>query len=85
MSEAAKAYENCDRTFKPVFAEPRPQNKDNYGSDYGGRGGPSGGGGGGGGGGGQGGGGGGMDLRNDMFRPPNDGFSSGMLLLCSVY
>ena len=32
MSEAAKAYENCDRIFKPVFADPRP-NKDNYGNE----------------------------------------------------
>uniref|UniRef100_A0A0K2TAK8 RNAbinding protein 45like [Megachile rotundata] n=1 Tax=Lepeophtheirus salmonis TaxID=72036 RepID=A0A0K2TAK8_LEPSM len=25
MSHAAKAFEECDRSFKPVFAEPRPQ------------------------------------------------------------
>jgi len=36
MSEAAKAFECCDSHFKPVFAEPRPQNKE--GSDMGGRG-----------------------------------------------
>lgn len=79
MSEAAKAYENCDRTFKPVFAEPRPQNKDNYGggggSDFGGRGPGSGGGAG------NninsGGGGGAMDMRNDMYRPTNDTFGAG--------
>ncbi|KAF2363728.1 RNA recognition motif domain [Trinorchestia longiramus] len=79
MSEAAKAYENCDRTFKPVFAEPRPQNKDNYNSnDFGGRG--SGVGGGGGGGGGS-----GMDLRSDirmdMFRPPGDTYGGGVTRL----
>lgn len=28
MSEAAKAFENCDAMYKPVFAEPRPQNKE---------------------------------------------------------
>lgn len=25
ISHAAKAYEGCDRSFKPVFADPRPQ------------------------------------------------------------
>ncbi|XP_037076216.1 LOW QUALITY PROTEIN: RNA-binding protein 45-like [Pollicipes pollicipes] len=25
MSHAAKAYENCDRSFKPMFADPKPQ------------------------------------------------------------
>lgn len=25
MSHTAKAYENCDRSFKPVFADPKPQ------------------------------------------------------------
>lgn len=29
MSHAAKAFEDCDRTFKPVFADPKPQ-KSNY-------------------------------------------------------
>ena len=29
MSHAAKAYEDCDRSFKPVFADPKPQ-KSNY-------------------------------------------------------
>ena len=24
MSHAAKAYENCDRSFKPMFADPKP-------------------------------------------------------------
>ena len=50
MSHAAKAFEECDRSFKPVFADPKPQ-KSSYHD------GSSGGGGGGGGGGGHGGGG----------------------------
>ena len=25
MSHAAKAFEGCDRTYKPVFADPKPQ------------------------------------------------------------
>ena len=25
MSHTAKAFENCDRQFKPVFADPKPQ------------------------------------------------------------
>ena len=25
MSHTAVAYENCDRSFKPVFADPKPQ------------------------------------------------------------
>ena len=29
MSHAAKAFEDCDRSFKPVFADPKPQ-KSNY-------------------------------------------------------
>lgn len=33
MSHAAKAFEECDRTFKPVFAEPKP-NRPSY-NDYG--------------------------------------------------
>ncbi|XP_069948807.1 RNA-binding protein 45 isoform X4 [Cherax quadricarinatus] len=28
MSHAAKAFESCDRTFKPVFADPKPQKSD---------------------------------------------------------
>lgn len=72
MSEAAKAFENCDRTFKPVFADPRPQNKDNnnYNSDFS----SSRSGGGGGSGGGM------MDLRDrmsmDLYRP-SDNFNTG--------
>lgn len=33
MSHAAKAFENCDRSFKPVFAEPKPSKSSNYESD----------------------------------------------------
>ena len=75
MSEAAKAYENCDRSFKPVFAEPRPQNKDNnsYSNEFNSRGG---------GGGGGGGGSGHMDMRGgdrmpvELYRP-NEGYNVG--------
>lgn len=28
MSHAAKAFESCDRSFKPVFADPKPQKSD---------------------------------------------------------
>lgn len=48
MSHAAKAFEECDRSYKPVFADPKPQ-KSSYHDGSGGGG--SGGGGGGGGGG----------------------------------
>lgn len=25
MSHAAQAFENCDRSFRPMFADPKPQ------------------------------------------------------------
>ena len=28
MSHTAKAFEGCERTFKPVFADPKPQKND---------------------------------------------------------
>ena len=28
MSHTAKAFEGCDRNFKPVFADPKPQKND---------------------------------------------------------
>ncbi len=34
MSHAAKAFEGCERSFKPVFADPKPQ-KNSYSSDGG--------------------------------------------------
>ncbi|KAG7175307.1 RNA-binding protein 45-like [Homarus americanus] len=36
MSHAAKAFESCDRTFKPVFADPKPQKSDGIKFDGGG-------------------------------------------------
>ena len=44
ISHAAKAYEGCDRSFKPVFADPRPQKPlvdDRYSSAHGSTTGPS--------------------------------------------
>ncbi|XP_050714485.1 RNA-binding protein 45-like isoform X3 [Eriocheir sinensis] len=38
MSHAAKAFESCDRSFKPVFADPKPQKSDGIKFDGGGRG-----------------------------------------------
>lgn len=37
MSHAAKAFEGCERTFKPVFADPKPQKSDGIKFDGGGR------------------------------------------------
>lgn len=37
MSHAAKAFESCDRSFKPVFADPKPQKSDGIKFDGGGR------------------------------------------------
>ena len=36
MSHAAKAFEDCDRSFKPVFAEPKPQKSGYHESNGGG-------------------------------------------------
>jgi RNA recognition motif-containing protein len=36
MSHAAKAFEDCDRTFKPVFADPKPQKNEYAGGSSGG-------------------------------------------------
>lgn len=36
MSHAAKAFESCERTFKPVFADPKPQKSDGIKFDGGG-------------------------------------------------
>ena len=41
MSHAAKAFEECDRTFKPVFADPKPQKSSYHDSSSGGGGGQS--------------------------------------------
>ena len=38
MSHAAKAFEECDKSFKPVFADPKPQ-KGSYSDHHGGHGG----------------------------------------------
>lgn len=37
MSHAAKAFESCERAFKPVFADPKPQKSDGIKFDGGGR------------------------------------------------
>ncbi|XP_069987625.1 RNA-binding protein 45 [Penaeus vannamei] len=37
MSHAAKAFESCERTFKPVFADPKPQKSDGLKFEGGGR------------------------------------------------
>ncbi|XP_047497072.1 RNA-binding protein 45-like isoform X1 [Penaeus chinensis] len=37
MSHAAKAFESCERTFKPVFADPKPQKSDGIKFEGGGR------------------------------------------------
>jgi len=36
MSHAAKAFEGCDRSYKPVFADPKPQKMDYHGDRMGG-------------------------------------------------
>ena len=36
MSHAAKAFEGCERTFKPVFADPKPQKSEGIKFDGGG-------------------------------------------------